>query len=103
MFTTNAALNFHCKTKHKNFVDADATEQSIIGDNGVVSTATLTKLKSSQLPAKRSNKRKIPKIVYVLPGKLESDSDIESKKPKVGNSNIEIQSITSIPIYVVDK
>lgn len=94
MFTTNAALNYHCKSKHNNVIDTDENKQTIVDDNDVIET----KLQSP----KRNNKRKIPKIVYVLPGKLESTTDKQPKKAKIENSNIEIQSITSVPIYVVD-
>lgn len=98
MFTTNAALNHHCKWKHNDVTEVDGNERTTNDDNGVVETQT------SQGSAKRNNKRKIPKIVYVMPGKLESEpQEIQAKKTRVGNTEIEIQSITSIPIYIVDK
>lgn len=99
MFTTNAALNYHCKSKHNDQTDADGNERAINDDNSIVET-TSTKSQTTQGPAKRANKRKIPKIVYVMPGK--SEPDIQPKKTKVVNSKIEIQTITSIPIYIVD-
>lgn len=95
MFTTNAALNYHCKSKHN-----DANEPRTNDDNSE-NVTMISKSQSTEATtaAKRGNKRKIPKIVYVLPGKLESEPEIETKRSKVENSKIDIQSI---PIYIVD-
>lgn len=104
MFTTNAALNYHCKSKHNAVTDEDGNERSNNGnDSGIVET--LTKSETSQVVAKRGSKRKIPKIVYVMPGNLESESEVQTKQAK-NDSPIDIQSITSIPsslIYIVDQ
>lgn len=103
MFTTNAALNYHCKSKHNGgLTNADGKERNIKEDNQLVETTSQTQ--TSQVSVKRANKRKIPKIVYIMPGKSPSDGG-ESKKMRAANSKIEIQSIVSstIPIYIVDK
>ncbi|KAJ6641337.1 Zinc finger protein [Pseudolycoriella hygida] len=63
MFTTNAALNFHCKSKHNDTAN---------GNVDIRVTETNTKEETPQA-VKRASKRKIPKIVYVLPGKRDSE------------------------------
>lgn len=101
MFTTNAALNYHCKSKH-NEINGDSEDQATkMDENVILSMHEISKLET--LRVKRPMKRKIPKIVYVMPGKVESELDDPSKVSRIEKrSKIEIQSISSIPMYILD-
>lgn len=79
-FTTNAALNYHVKSKHAG-ASVDASGQEIDDDDVGEDTVEVPLIQ--EVSVGRGSKRKFPKVVYVLPGKLGADGEDQSKKPKV--------------------